>query len=273
MTLDVVNGAREYGQDSDIGNDTKQCAKFSFLKGQGNQPKKDLCSSCQAHEFALCSRLKGDELVEFGQNKQNKAFQPGQMLFSEYDDAKYFYTVISGEVRLSRMLDDGRRQITGFKSTGDFIGLSVDGHFTTDAEAIGDVTVCQFPVKSLNTSLEENHLVQSRLMQMMQSEVIKLQDHMLLLGRKTPVEKVANFLCERANRKNKIEGISDEEAQVEITLPMCRTDIADFLGLTIETVSRTFTKLRKLGVIELQTSQHIVITDFYGLQLLVDGEG
>jgi len=250
-----------------------QGSKLSFLTGRGGQVKTDYCKSCAAHRLALCSGLKGTELSEFGQKSQHKKLNAGQMLFSEFDEAKYFYTVVSGEIRLSRMLDDGRRQITGFKSTGDFLGLGLDGHYAADAEAIDDVVLCQFSVPTMNTSLEEYSEIQSRLMEMMQTEVIKLQNHMLLLGRKTPIEKIANFLCERANRKFLIEGQDDETNSVEIRLPMSRTDIADFLGLTIETVSRTITKLRKLGVIELQSSQNVLVTDLYELQLLADGEG
>ncbi len=248
------------------------CATYSFLPGRGNQPKKDHCSVCGAHDLALCSGLSGEKLIGFGQKSQHKTFQPGQMLFSEYDDANYFYTVVSGEVRLSRMLDDGRRQITGFKSVGDFLGLSTDKHYTADAEAIDEVTVCQFSVANLNASLEEINEVQTRLMEMMRTEVINLQNHMLLLGRKTPVEKIANFLCERAYRKFQVEGKPEDCNSVEIMLPMSRTDIADFLGLTIETVSRTITKLRKRGVIELKTSQVVDIQDLYELQLLADGD-
>lgn len=249
-----------------------QSTKYSFIGGRGNQPKMDHCSHCGAHKFALCAGLSGDKLIEFGKESHHKTFKPGQMLFGEYDDARYFYTVVSGEVRLSRMLDDGRRQITGFKSAGDFVGLSADKHYTADAEAIDDVTVCQFSVTSLNASLAEINEVQSRLMEMMQTEVINLQNHMLLLGRKTPVEKIANFFCERVHKKFQMEGKPDDCNTAEITLPMSRTDIADFLGLTIETVSRTITKLRKLGIIDLETSQIVKVRDLYELQLLADGE-
>lgn len=267
-----VTGEPEYNHTAGEGSEEMPHAKFNFLAGRSCQPTTDYCSSCKAHSFALCSRLDGEELAGFGGQSTHKTIKAGQMLFSEYDDAKYFHTVVSGEVRLSRLLDDGRRQITGFKSSGDFVGLSVDGHYAADAEAIDDVVVCQFNVAALNSSLEENQAVQSRLMEMMQIEVIKLQNHTLLLGRKTPVEKISNFLCERAHRKFILEGSDDEGGRVEVTLPMSRTDIADFLGLTIETVSRTITKLRKLGAIELISSQNVVITDLYQLQLLADGE-
>jgi CRP/FNR family transcriptional regulator, anaerobic regulatory protein len=249
-----------------------QCEKFTFKSGAGAQPKTNHCTNCAAHKLALCSRLDGSDLDNFGALSQHKSFSAGQTLFSEYDDARYFYTVISGDVRLSRMLDDGRRQITGFKSTGDFIGLGTNGHFSADAEAINEVIVCQFSIPNLNQSLEKYVEVQGQLMQMMQQEVIALQDHMLLLGRKTPIEKIANFLCERAKKQAIFDGLEELPDTVEITLPMSRTDVADFLGLTIETVSRTITKLRKSGVIKLITSQHIHVQDVEQLLLLAEGE-
>lgn len=245
--------------------------RFSTMLGNGAQPKTNHCGSCAAHNKALCSRLEGAELAEFGSMSQHKTIAPGQMLFSEYDDARYYYTVISGDVRLSRMLDDGRRQITGFKSTGDFIGLGTNGHFTADAEAINEVVVCQFTVPTLNQSLEEYSAVQGRLMEMMQEEVINLQNHMLLLGRKTPLEKIANFLCERAKKYSGQTADEGDGKNVDVKLPMSRTDVADFLGLTIETVSRTITKLRKSGVISLETAQHIVIKDLEELELIANG--
>lgn len=272
MTFNVALEKTDPTQINDEGDTLLQGSKLSFLSGRGGQVKTDYCKTCNAHRLAFCSGLKGSELSQFGTKSHHKVLKSGQMLFGEFDDAKYFYTVVSGEVRLSRMLDDGRRQITGFKSTGDFLGLGVDGHYAADAEAIDDVVLCQFSVPDMNSSLEEYSLVQSRLMEMMQTEVIKLQNHMLLLGRKTPIEKIANFLCERANRKFLTEGQPEKVSSVEIRLPMSRTDIADFLGLTIETVSRTITKLRKIGVIELHSSQNILVTDLYELQLLADGE-
>lgn len=248
------------------------CTQFKFDAGNSAQPKTDYCASCEAHKFALCSKLDDEELAAFGKASSHRKFDAGQMLFSECDEAVSFFTVVSGEVRLSRMLDDGRRQITGFKSQGDFVGLSAKGHYTVDAEAIDDVVVCQFSIKGLNNSLENHLVVQGRLMEMMQTEVINLQDHMLLLGRKTPIEKIANFLFERAQRQLERNNKAGTVEAVEVRLPMSRTDIADYLGLTIETVSRTFTKLRKSGVIELKTSQDVVIRNLEDLQLLANGE-
>jgi len=132
------------------------------------------------------------------------------------------------------------------------------------------VTVCQISTTKLYAEMESNSAINARLMEMTQSEMIRLQDKMLLLGRKSPIEKIASFLCERVAQKMRYEGSSNENRSLEITLPMSRVDIADYLGLTIETVSRNFTKLRKLAVIDLKTSQTILIADLYQLQVLAD---
>ncbi|MEH6495909.1 MAG: cyclic nucleotide-binding domain-containing protein [Pseudomonas marincola] len=249
-----------------------ECASQRFFAGNSAQPKTNYCSQCGAHKTALCSKLSGDDLQEFGEKSTHKNFQPGQMLFNDGDEAACFFTVVSGEVRLSRMLDDGRRQITGFKSVGDFVGLTTNGLYSADAEAIDDVVVCQFTVPVFEKTIENFAAVQSRLMEMMQKEIIDMQNHMLLLGRKTPVEKIANFLVERVQKNTVQSEVSENNNTAEVLLPMSRTDIADFLGLTIETVSRTITKLRKLDVIELKSFQHIVILDFAELQFLADGD-
>ncbi|MBL4740878.1 MAG: cyclic nucleotide-binding domain-containing protein, partial [Sneathiella sp.] len=117
MTYNVALEKIDHTHDI-VENDTLgQGSKLSFLTGRGGQVKTDYCKSCNAHRLAFCSGLKGHKLSQFGRNSSHKKINAGQMLFGEFDEAKYFYTVVSGEVRLSRMLDDGRRQITGFKST------------------------------------------------------------------------------------------------------------------------------------------------------------
>ncbi len=174
---------------------------------------------------------------------------------------------------MTRLLEDGRRQIIGFKTVGDFLGLTKNGLYATDAEAIDDVTVCQVPAKQFYSAMEGNNAIKTQLMEMMQREMTSLQDNMLLLGRKSPTEKIANFLYERLMQKFRYEGSQEEPNNTEITLPMSRADIADYLGLTIETVSRTFTKLRKLAMIELKTSQKVRITDLHQLQAQANAVG
>ncbi|GLQ05979.1 cyclic nucleotide-binding domain-containing protein [Sneathiella chinensis] len=271
MSLDALVTSQNLVQPGDDIIDGSQSARRKFFCGRGNRQATDFCSSCDAHEKAICSELEGDELLEFGKFVTHKKFSAGQSLFAEFDDAKYFYTVVSGDVRLSRFMDDGRRQILGFKSTGDFIGLSASGHYTCDAEAISDTLICQFSVANLEATLEESHAIKSRLLQMMETEVIALQNHMLLLGRKTPLEKISNFLIGRI-AKAEGEGEVDYTKPVDLSLPMSRTDIADYLGLTIETVSRTFTKLRKQDVIALETAQNVRVLDYYQLEALANGE-
>ncbi len=243
------------------------CKLFKFDAGNSIQPKTNYCASCAVHKQAICAKLSGAELEAFSSNSNRHVFKPGQTIFNECEDALTIYTVVSGDIRLSRMLDDGRRQITAFKSKGEFIGLSSSGQYTCDAEAINDVVVCQFAAHSLEKSLEEFNALQTQLIEMMQVEMLGLQDHMVVLGRKTPLEKIAHFLVERARKEWGLEW-DEVDGVIEVSLPMTRADIADFLGLTIETVSRTITRLRKQGVIELKTAQDVLICDPLQLSLI-----
>lgn len=259
----VYQPAKEVEQAQTVAN----CKLFKFDAGNSIQPKTNYCASCAVHKQAICAKLTGRELEVFSSNSSRHVFKPGQIIFNECDAAATIYTVVSGDIRLSRMLDDGRRQITAFKSKGEFIGLSSSGEYTSDAEAINDVVVCQFTSHTLEHSLEEFNALQTRLIEMMQVEMLGLQDHMVLLGRKTPLEKIANFIIERAKKEGG-EDWDDRSGEIEICLPMTRADIADFLGLTIETVSRTFTKLRKLGVIELKAAHEVLILEPAQLELI-----
>ncbi len=225
------------------------------------------CSSCSAHKQAVCSGFSDEEMEDFGRNVRTRIVKTGQSVYREFEEAKYFYTIVSGEIRLANLLDDGRRQVTAFKTVGDVIGEHKVGYYQSDAEAVCDTVVCQIPIKVMDKYLAENQAIRSVLTSKMQEELHELRLHAILLGRKTPVEKIATFFLGRAENL-----ISEGEDEVEITLTMGRSDIADFLGLTIETVSRTITKLKNLGIIDVPSTHSIVIKDVHQLESLAEGE-
>jgi CRP/FNR family transcriptional regulator, anaerobic regulatory protein len=171
-----------------------------------------------------------------------------------------------GMLRLVKLLPDGRRQITGFLSAGYLLGLAPEGVHVYSAEAITDVTVCRYGRAAFERLIEEMPGFAKRLFAQTSHELRANQDQMVLLGRKTATEKVASFLLMFAGRQ------SGDEAG-EIDMPMTRCDIADYLGLTIETVSRTFTKLRQDGLIELPAPTRIKLRDRAGLEELATGNG
>ena len=194
---------------------------------------------------------------------QEKA--PGETLFAEGDDADSVYEIVRGTVRLYKLLPDGRRLITGFLSAGKLLGLAPEGVCVYTAEAITDVTVCRYKRAALERLIDEAPGFAKRLLTVTSHELRAAQDQMLLLGRKTAVEKVASFLLVMAEREN-----ADDTDEVEV--PMTRSDIGDYLGLTFETVSRTLTKLKQDGLIALPARGHITIRSRDRLEELAAGE-
>jgi CRP/FNR family nitrogen fixation transcriptional regulator len=167
----------------------------------------------------------------------------GEELFAEGDDAEYFYQVMSGAIRSYKLLSDGRRQIDAFHLPGDFFGLEAGSEHRFSAEAVGDAQVVAYRRSRLSALIEDDAAFRDRIMAATLRSLQRAQDHMMLLGRKTAQEKLATFLLDMAER------ISEDEEHFD--LPMQRADIADHLGLTIETVSRTLTQFARSGLIRL----------------------
>jgi CRP/FNR family transcriptional regulator, nitrogen fixation regulation protein len=167
----------------------------------------------------------------------------GEELFAEGDEAEFFYQVVSGAIRSYKLLSDGRRQIDAFHLRGDIFGLEAGSEHRFSAEAIGEATVIAYRRSRLSALIQDDAAFRDRIMTATLHSLERAQDHMLLLGRKTAQEKMATFLLDMAERLSK-----DDE---HFELPMLRSDIADHLGLTIETVSRTLTQFARSGLIRL----------------------
>ena len=190
---------------------------------------------------------------------------PGETLFAEGDEAESVYEVVRGMLRLCKLLPDGRRQITGFLSAGQFLGLAPEGVCVYTAEAITEVTLCRYKRSAFDRLIDEVPGFAKRVLAVASHELSAAQNQMLLLGRKAAVEKVASFLLLMAAQAGE-----DEDGTIE--LPMTRSDIADYLGLTIETVSRTLTRLKQDRLIALPTPDRIKIRDRDQLEELAAGE-
>lgn len=181
-------------------------------------------------------------------------------LFAEGDRASFFYRVISGAVRTYKLLEDGRRQIDAFHLPGDILGVESREEHRFTAEALGEATVVVYRRRAPGVLAAGDDGLTEQVMAAVLRSLERAQDHMLLLGRKSALEKVASFLLDMGER------VSDGES---VELPMSRTDIADHLGLTIETVSRTLGELVKRGVIALPTHRRtVVLRDRAGLRHL-----
>lgn len=174
----------------------------------------------------------------------------GEELFAEGDVADFFYKVTSGAVRTYKLLSDGRRQIDAFHLAGDILGLEAGEEHRFTAEAVDAATVLAFRRCRFETLAHDDPALGDQVMSSMMRSLERAHDHMMLLGRKTAQEKVASFLLDIAGR------VSHED---HFELPMQRTDIADHLGLTIETVSRTLTQFAREGLIKMAAASRSVV--------------
>ena len=181
-------------------------------------------------------------------------YNRGAEIFGEAEPAEYVYQVVEGAVRSYKLLSDGRRQIGAFHLVGDIFGLENGSAHRFTAEAIVDTTVRLAKRVSLEHVAEEDATVARDLLDMTTNNLQHAENHMLLLGRKTSLERVAAFLLEMDNRLN---------AAGVMALPMSRRDIADYLGLTLETVSRALSCLHEKGILGFvgQTQRQIVLLD------------
>jgi CRP/FNR family transcriptional regulator len=177
----------------------------------------------------------------------------GAYLYFEGDDVEHLYQVTSGTVRLTRLLEDGRRQVIAFGYPGDIVGFPSAGLHHTDCEALTEVRLQPFRRTALESG-EGDPALHRELLQAALREISAMQDHFMMLGRKSAGEKVASFLCVLADRV----GTNSGEYR-SVALPMSRSDIADFLGLTTETVSRSLTQLRKSRIIAIDNIHTIII--------------
>ena len=178
------------------------------------------------------------------------AYRKDEEIYGESEMAEYVYQVIRGAVRSYKLLSDGRRQIGAFHLPGDVFGLESGATHRLTAEAIVDTTVRLVKRRALEQAAETDVQVARKLWTMTSGDLRHAEDHMLLLGRKTAMERVATFLLEMDRRLSITEMMA---------LPMCRRDIADYLGLTLETVSRTLSQLQSQGVLDLSGARQIVI--------------
>jgi CRP/FNR family transcriptional regulator len=198
------------------------------------------CDDCKVRLFSVCGALDLSELEALDRISQVRTFAARTVLFEQDALAGSVFNVTEGVVRLYKSLPDGRRQIVGFALAGDFLGLALMDRYGVAAEAVTNVRACRFARSAFLAYVDSRPHLLRRLHEFAGHELSLAQDQMLLLGRRTAEEKVAAFLLNLQARYGRI-----GTASVNVPLPMSRQDIADYLGLTIETVSRTLTKLAR----------------------------
>jgi CRP/FNR family transcriptional regulator len=190
-----------------------------------------------------------------------------EFVFIEGDPTTNIYYVESGAVSLFKVLPDGRRQILGFAYPGDFLGLGAEGERLVSAQALKATRVRSIPVSTLHKIASRDPDLSFRLYQALAAELDRTRDLMLTTGHRSAGERVASFLLALSRRNRRVGKPRDV-----IDLPMTRTDIADFLGLTIETVSRTLTKFKTRKLIDLPQSARVQILNIEELERMAEGE-
>ncbi|WP_374304328.1 Crp/Fnr family transcriptional regulator [Ferrovibrio sp.] len=214
----------------------------------------DPCVNCTARSLTICAPLTLQEQCEVASLSTGMTLKPRQVVFHEGDEATHVFNITSGSVALSKSMADGRRQITGFLGAGDFLGFGAGSEYSLSAETLTEVHACRFTKRNFQQLLERIPTLEHRLLSLAENELETAQDQILLLGRKTAMERIASFLLQQMERAEN-RGMTT----TPLLLPMTRAEVGDYLGLTIETVSRCFTKLRKANIISLLSADRVCI--------------
>jgi CRP/FNR family transcriptional regulator len=210
------------------------------------------CAHCDVRSLGICVALGETEQKRLKDIAATRHFTEGETIFSAEDPADVVGTVVRGAVKTYKLLPDGRQQVVGFLFPGDFVGSAIFGTNRCFAEALSPVELCVFPYAPLQRLMKDLPALEHELLRRAHDDLDLAQEWMLLLGRKTAQERVATFLCllfDKAKQRG--------HCGAPIDLPMNRSEIADYLGLTIETVSRQLSKLKSAGVIVIHGSHAI----------------
>lgn len=224
------------------------------------------CQGCEVRDKAVCGVLDCSRLEEFRNLGWTLKLVPGQTLFHEGDPATRVFTLTTGTLKLYKLLADGRRQVTGFLHPGDFLGISIDDEHAFSAEAVEQSQLCWFPRARFDDFVEDDAAMERELYRMAAHELAAAQQQFVLLGRKTASERIATFLLMLDER----EARSARQEAGLVRLPMSRSDIADYLGLTKETVSRVISALKRDRIIRLETLDMVQILDRDRLEHLAE---
>jgi CRP/FNR family transcriptional regulator, anaerobic regulatory protein len=225
------------------------------------------CTGCEVRSISMCRVLDCDDLGAMRRLGWSLSLREGQPLFHEGDPATRIFTLTRGALKLYKLLPDGRRQIMGFMFPGDFLGISVDEEHAFTAEAVADSQLCWFPRIRFGEFAEGHPQLERELYRLAAHELAAAQAQMILLGRKTATERLASFFLMMLDRAERNGG----GIVRMIDLPMSRIDIADYLGLTKETVSRMLATLKSLRVVRLDALDRIEVLDRGRLADLAEG--
>ncbi len=218
-----------------------------------------LCRECEARHRGICGVLTHEELATFHQHAIQKSYPKGTALLSIGDVPEFHANVLQGVVKLSKTLQDGRQQIVGLQFAPDFLGRAWGEESPVSAETATEVRLCSFPRDLVERMMSTIHRLEHRVFEQVLLQLDLARDWILTLGQKAASEKVASFLLLIATHHDPIASATRQGGPTTFELPLSRGDIADFLGLKLETVSRQFSKLRELDVIRIEHSRTVTV--------------
>jgi CRP/FNR family transcriptional regulator, anaerobic regulatory protein len=219
------------------------------------------CGDCPIRHRAVCSRCETDELSKLEEMKYYRSFQAGQTVIWSGDRMDFVASVVTGIATLTQTMEDGRRQMVGLLLPSDFVGRPGRSTAPYDVTAATDLVMCCFRKKPFEDMMATTPHVAQRLLEMTLDELDAAREWMLLLGRKTAREKIASLLAIIARRDTGLK-LRSAKGAISFDLPLTREEMADYLGLTLETVSRQMSALKRDGVIALEDKRRIVVPDF-----------
>lgn len=218
------------------------------------------CSNCPIRHRAICSNCNDSELAQLDSVKYYKTYSAGSPIGFSGDAFEFVASVVSGTATLERRTEDGRTQMVGLLFPSDFIGRPGRNTVSYDIAAVSDVTLCCFHRRPFEKILAETPHLQERLLEMALDELDAAREWMLLLGRKTAREKISSLLMSIFKRTQSTNSVV-VLGEVRFNLPIGREAMGNFLGLTIETVSRQFSSLKRDGIIGLDGNRTVIIRD------------
>ena len=224
------------------------------------------CSQCPVGRSAICACLPADSLEDLSRLGRKQKVKRGQTLVWEGDEALVVANVISGVLKLSMSMPDGREQIVGVVFPGDFIGRPFGKESPHSVTALSDAELCVFTRSAFDGFARQHPDLQNKLLLRTLNELDRARHWMLLLGRKTAAERIATLLLEVSDRM----GDSEDGRAESFEMPLDRQQMGDVLGLTIETVSRQLTKLKSADMIDLPNRRTVVIQDRARLENLAE---
>ena len=218
------------------------------------------CDGCPIRHRAVCARCDSDELERLEEIKYYRNYEAGQHIIWSGDRMDFVGSVVSGIATLTQTMEDGRTQMVGLLLPSDFVGRPGRDAAAYDVVATTDLVMCCFRKKPFEQMMERTPHIGQRLLQMTLDELDAAREWMLVLGRKTAREKIASLLAIIARRDASLHmGVQD--GPLVFDLPLTREAMADYLGLTLETVSRQVSALKRDGVITLEGKRHVTIPD------------